>query len=31
VSWESICVPKNEGGLGLKVDDWNRAAVLKHV
>jgi hypothetical protein len=32
VSWESICVPKREGGLGLKrLEDWNRAAILKHI
>lgn len=32
VSWELICVPKKEGGLGLKrIEDWNKAAILKHI
>jgi hypothetical protein len=32
VSWEQVCLPKQEGGLGLKrVEDWNRAAVVKHI
>jgi hypothetical protein len=32
VSWEQVCFPKQEGGLGLKrVEDWNRAAVMKHI
>uniref|UniRef100_A0A2N9EXA1 Reverse transcriptase zinc-binding domain-containing protein n=1 Tax=Fagus sylvatica TaxID=28930 RepID=A0A2N9EXA1_FAGSY len=32
VSWEQVCLPKQEGGLGLKrVEDWNRAAVMKHI
>lgn len=31
VSWEQVCFPK-QGGLGLKrVEDWNRAAVMKHI
>jgi hypothetical protein len=32
VAWDKVCLPKREGGLGLKsVEDWNRAAVLKHI
>jgi len=29
VSWEKFCVPKKEGGLGLKrIGAWNKAAML---
>lgn len=32
VSWADVCVPKEEGGLGLRVlKDWNRAAMTKHL
>ena len=32
VSWEQVCLPKKEGGLGLKrVEDWNKAAMMKHI
>jgi hypothetical protein len=32
VSWDLICVPKREGGLGLKrLEEWNRAVILKHI
>jgi hypothetical protein len=32
VSWEKICVPKKEGGLGLKrIGAWNKAAMLRHI
>uniref|UniRef100_A0A2N9J1W3 Reverse transcriptase domain-containing protein n=1 Tax=Fagus sylvatica TaxID=28930 RepID=A0A2N9J1W3_FAGSY len=32
VTWDKVCLPKREGGLGLKrVEDWNRAAILKHI
>uniref|UniRef100_A0A2N9IBN2 Reverse transcriptase domain-containing protein n=1 Tax=Fagus sylvatica TaxID=28930 RepID=A0A2N9IBN2_FAGSY len=32
VAWDKVCLPKKEGGLGLKrVGDWNRAAILKHI
>ncbi|KAF5201576.1 Zf-rvt domain-containing protein, partial [Thalictrum thalictroides] len=30
VSWQKICIPKNEGGLGVKnLETWNFAAVMK--
>lgn len=32
VSWEHLCSPKQEGGLGLKsIQVWNKAAVAKHI
>lgn len=32
VAWSSVCYPLREGGLGIKrIQDWNRAAILKHV
>jgi hypothetical protein len=32
VSWKQFCLPKQEGGLGLKrIEEWNKAAVLKHI
>ncbi|XP_028099520.1 uncharacterized protein LOC114299050 [Camellia sinensis] len=32
VSWDQVCAPKNEGGLGFKsLDVWNKAAMAKHV
>ena len=32
VSWKQVCLPKQEGGLGLKrIEEWNKAAVLKHI
>jgi len=32
VSWERVCLPKKEGGLGLKrLYVWNQSAMLKHV
>lgn len=31
VSWVKVCMPKDEGGLGLKsLTDWNKSAVLRH-
>lgn len=31
VAWNSICVPKKEGGLGLKkLEDWSKAAIPRH-
>lgn len=32
VAWEEVCVPFEEGGLGImRAKDWNRAAMLRHV
>jgi hypothetical protein len=32
VAWKSVCVPKCEGGWGLKrIEDWNKAAIMKHM
>ena len=32
VSWKSVCLPKEEGGLGLRpVKDSNDASVMKHI
>ena len=32
VEWNSICVPKKEGGLRLKkLEEWNKAAILGHI
>ena len=32
VSWENICFPKSEGGLGLKdLITWNQACVLQNI
>jgi len=32
VSWDKVCCPKEEGGLGLKgLEIWNRAAMLHHI
>lgn len=32
VAWEYVCLPKKEGGLGLRgLEEWNRAAMLKHL
>ncbi|XP_039156273.1 uncharacterized protein LOC120287528 [Eucalyptus grandis] len=32
VSWEDVCLPKNEGGLGIcRLRDCNKAVMLKHV
>ncbi|XP_028063697.1 uncharacterized protein LOC114266935 [Camellia sinensis] len=32
IAWDKICVPKNEGGLGLKsLEVWNMAAITKHI
>nr|GEU87602.1 hypothetical protein [Tanacetum cinerariifolium] len=32
VSWNSMCKPKVEGGLGIKsLDSWNKALMSKHI
>lgn len=32
VAWEDICLPKNEGGLGIRnLKDCNKAAMLKYI
>jgi hypothetical protein len=32
VAWVELCVPKREGGLGLKMlEDWNKASMLRHI
>lgn len=32
VSWEKVCSPKSEGGLGFKsLEVWNKVAIAKHV
>jgi hypothetical protein len=32
VSWAKVCVPRREGGLGLKrIEVWNKAAMLRHI
>jgi hypothetical protein len=32
VAWDKVCLPKSEGGLGLrKLDVWNCAAMLNHI
>jgi hypothetical protein len=32
VSWNALCFPKKEGGLGLKrLDVWNQSSMLRHI
>lgn len=32
VAWHKICVPKEEGGLGvMRIKEWNKAALSKHI
>jgi len=32
VSWKRLCVPKKEGGLGIRrLDLWNQASMLNHI
>jgi hypothetical protein len=32
VSWDKVCSPKSEGGLGIRrLDVWNCAAMLNHM
>ncbi|XP_043698956.1 uncharacterized protein LOC122649778 [Telopea speciosissima] len=32
VAWHSVCMPKEEGGLGLRrLADWNQASLMRHI
>lgn len=32
VAWAKVCLPKQEGGLGImRLKDWNKAATIKHI
>ena len=32
VAWDTICLPKKEGGLGVKnLEVWNRTSMVKHL
>ena len=32
VSWPTICLPKAEGGLGLKdITSWNKACIIQNI
>lgn len=32
VAWKLMCVPKKEGGLGIKkLEVWNRATIMRHI
>lgn len=32
IAWDDVCVPKDEGGLGImRSKEWNVAATLKHI
>ena len=32
VAWDETCLPKKEGGLGIKrITEWNKIALLKHI
>jgi hypothetical protein len=32
VSWNMLCLPKKDGGLGIKkLKEWNHAAVMRHI
>ncbi|KAL5861836.1 hypothetical protein ACOSQ4_003132 [Xanthoceras sorbifolium] len=32
VAWSSVCLSKEEGGLGIKsVECWNKSAIIKHL
>jgi hypothetical protein len=32
ISWDKVCFPKSECGLGLrKLDVWNYAVILNHI
>lgn len=30
ISWSNVCLPKKEGGLGLKrIEEWNKACIAR--
>jgi len=32
VAWDQVCLPKKEGGSGIKrITEWNKIALLKHI
>jgi hypothetical protein len=32
VSWNMLCLPKKDGGLGIKkLEEWNCAAMMRHI
>lgn len=32
VNWKSVCKPKEEGGLGIRLlEEWNKASMVKHI
>lgn len=32
ISWDRVCTPKSEGGLGFKsLEVWNKASIAKHI
>jgi hypothetical protein len=32
VAWDQVCLPKQEGGLGIKrIKEWSKIALLKHI
>ena len=32
VAWDQVCLPKKEGGLGIKrITEWNKIALLRHI
>jgi len=32
LAWDQVCLPKKEGGLGIKwITEWNKIVLLKHI
>jgi hypothetical protein len=32
VSWNMLCLPKEEGGLGIKkLEEWNHSSMMRHI